>query len=58
MLYQARRLASPSNAEYSVLQLRVMIREVELYVARTRARDYLLVTSVDPPSEFLDDLRM
>lgn len=29
-----------------------------LYVACTRARDHLLVTSVDPPSEFLDDLRM
>ncbi|MCI0663347.1 MAG: UvrD-helicase domain-containing protein, partial [Acidobacteria bacterium] len=29
-----------------------------LYVACTRARDYLLVTSVDPASEFLDDLRM
>ena len=28
-----------------------------LYVACTRARDRLLVTSVDPPSEFLDDLR-
>ncbi len=28
-----------------------------LYVACTRARDYLLVTSVDPASEFLDDLR-
>jgi superfamily I DNA/RNA helicase len=28
-----------------------------LYVARTRARDYLLVTSVEPASEFLDDLR-
>jgi phage terminase small subunit len=28
-----------------------------LYVARTRARDHLLVTSVDPASEFLDDLR-
>jgi superfamily I DNA/RNA helicase len=27
-------------------------------VACTRARDHLLVTSVDPPSEFLDDLRM
>ena len=27
-----------------------------LYVACTRARDHLLVTSVDPPSEFLDDL--
>ena len=29
-----------------------------LYVACTRARDYLLVTSADPASEFLDDLRM
>jgi hypothetical protein len=29
-----------------------------LYVACTRARDYLLVTSVEPASEFLDDLRM
>jgi superfamily I DNA/RNA helicase len=29
-----------------------------LYVACTRARDHLLVTSVAPPSEFLDDLRM
>ena len=29
-----------------------------LYVACTRVRDYLLVTSVDPASEFLDDLRM
>src|SRR5665811_1160794 len=28
-----------------------------LYVACTRARDFLLVTSVDPASEFLDDLR-
>lgn len=28
-----------------------------LYVACTRARDNLLVTSVEPPSEFLDDLR-
>ena len=28
-----------------------------LYVACTRARDYLLVTGVDPASEFLDDLR-
>ena len=27
-----------------------------LYVACTRARDHLLVTGVDPPSEFLDDL--
>lgn len=29
-----------------------------LYVACTRARDHLLVTSVEPKSEFLDDLRM
>ena len=28
------------------------------YVACTRARDHLLVTSVAPASEFLDDLRM
>jgi ATP-dependent exoDNAse (exonuclease V) beta subunit len=27
-----------------------------LYVACTRARDHLLVTAVDPASEFLDDL--
>lgn len=29
-----------------------------LYVACTRAKDHLLVTSVDPESEFVDDLRM
>ena len=29
-----------------------------LYVACTRARDHLLVTSGDNPSEFLDDLRI
>ncbi len=29
-----------------------------LYVACTRARDHLLVTRVDPTSEFLDDLIM
>lgn len=29
-----------------------------LYVACTRARDYLLVTGVEPASEFLDDLRV
>lgn len=27
-----------------------------LYVACTRARDHLLITGVDPVSEFLDDL--
>lgn len=29
-----------------------------LYVACTRARDYLLVTGVDPASEFLEDLKV
>jgi len=29
-----------------------------LYVACTRARDHLLVTSVNPASEFLDDLQV
>lgn len=29
-----------------------------LYVACTRARDYLLVTSVEPASEFLDDMKL
>jgi superfamily I DNA/RNA helicase len=29
-----------------------------LYAACTRARDHLLVTGVDPVSEFLDDLRV
>jgi superfamily I DNA/RNA helicase len=28
-----------------------------LYVACTRARDHLLVTSIDPASEFLDDMQ-
>ena len=28
-----------------------------LYVASTRARDFLLITGVEPASEFLDDLR-
>jgi len=28
-----------------------------LFVACTRTRDHLLVTSVEPASEFLDDLR-
>jgi superfamily I DNA/RNA helicase len=28
-----------------------------LYVACTRARDHLLVTGVEPTSEFLDDLQ-
>jgi len=29
-----------------------------LYVACTRARDHLLVTSVAPGSEFLDDMKV
>jgi superfamily I DNA/RNA helicase len=29
-----------------------------LYIVCTRARDHLLVTSVEPASEFLDDLRI
>ena len=29
-----------------------------LYVACTRARDHLLVTGIDPASEFLDDLQL
>lgn len=29
-----------------------------LYVACTRARDHLLVTSVDPALEFLDDMKL
>lgn len=28
-----------------------------LYVACTRSREYLLVTSVEPASEFLDDMK-
>jgi ATP-dependent exoDNAse (exonuclease V) beta subunit len=28
-----------------------------LYVACTRARDFLLVTGVEPASEFLEDIR-
>jgi hypothetical protein len=34
MLYEQHRLAIPSNAEYSVHQLRVMIREVEEILGR------------------------
>ena len=29
-----------------------------LYVACTRARDYLMISGVAPASEFLDDLQM
>jgi hypothetical protein len=34
MIYEEHRLAIPSNAEYSVAQLRMMIREVEEIVGR------------------------
>lgn len=34
MIYQKHRLAIPSNAEYSVPQLREMLREVERILAR------------------------
>lgn len=34
MIYEQHRLAIPSNAEYSVPQLRMMIREVEEIVGR------------------------
>ena len=34
MVYQQHRLTIPSNSEYSVPQLRMMIREVETIIAR------------------------
>jgi len=34
MVYEQHRLAIPSNAEYSVHQLRIMIREVEEILGR------------------------
>ena len=34
MVYEQYRLATPSNAEYSVHQLRIMIREVEEILGR------------------------
>jgi hypothetical protein len=34
MLYQQHRLTIPSNAEYSVPQLRMMIKEVEVIIGR------------------------
>jgi predicted RNA binding protein YcfA (HicA-like mRNA interferase family) len=34
MVYQQHRLAIPSNAEYSVPQLRMMLREVEEIIGR------------------------
>lgn len=34
MVYQERRLAIPSNVEYSILQLRMMLHEVERIIDR------------------------
>lgn len=39
MVYNQRRLAIPSNAEYSVPQLRFMIREVETIIDRQITAD-------------------
>ena len=40
MVYEDRRLAIPSNPEYSVPQLRMMLREVERIVAREISAEY------------------
>jgi ATP-dependent exoDNAse (exonuclease V) beta subunit len=62
---KARRKNIPTAEFHSVMgkeeQAPVRIYNTErhiLYVACTRARDYLIVTAVAPASEFLDDLRM
>jgi hypothetical protein len=34
MVYEAHRLAIPSNTEYSVPQLRMIIKEVEVLIGR------------------------
>jgi len=47
-----------SVAEDSDLQEVYNTERHLLYVACTRARDHLLITSVEPASEFLDDLRI
>ena len=39
MLYQQHRLTIPSNQEYSVPQLRMMIREVEEIIGRPLTLD-------------------
>ena len=39
MIYQQHRLAIPSNAEYSVPQLRMMLREVEQITGRRISAD-------------------
>ncbi|MDQ1269040.1 MAG: hypothetical protein QG618_346 [Thermodesulfobacteriota bacterium] len=46
-----------SVADYSDLEEVYNTERHLLYVACTRARDQLLVTSVDPASEFLDDMK-
>ncbi|HEV2176517.1 MAG TPA: hypothetical protein VGW33_04850 [Terriglobia bacterium] len=39
MIYGEKRLAIPPNAEYSVAQLRMMVREAGLIVGRSIALD-------------------
>lgn len=39
MIYQQYRLTIPSNSEYSVAQLRMMIREVEQIIGRSITLD-------------------
>jgi predicted RNA binding protein YcfA (HicA-like mRNA interferase family) len=39
MVYQQHRLTIPSNAEYSVPQLRLMLREVEAIIGRQITAD-------------------
>jgi len=39
MEFQTHRLAIPSNAEYAVPQLRMMVREIESIVAREITAD-------------------
>ena len=39
MVYRGRRLAVPSNAEFSVAQLRLMLQEVEGILERRISRD-------------------
>jgi len=39
MVYQQHRLAIPSNLEYSVPQLRMLIREVEVIIESTITLD-------------------
>ncbi len=39
MVYQEHRLAVPSNAEYSIPQLRMMLKEVELILGRKITAD-------------------